>query len=192
MPTSLRVKTPRTQRLRNPHGRRAAVLGLLAVAAVAPSALAHVTLSPPFVDRGVPAKVVFETPNEREGRATTSLRLEAPAGIELEPETAPAGWRLELAAGVATWTGGRIEGTDVVEFPLSVTARTAAGVQTFRAVQGYDDGESVRWEAPLTVLPAPAGEAPSQRLGRAFVAGAVGLGVIGISMLVLWRARRRS
>ena len=170
----------------------------------APSAPAHVTLSPPFVDRGIPATVVFETPNEREGRATTSLRLEAPAGIELEPETAPAGWRLELAAGVATWTGGRIEGTDVGEFPLSVTpaassearrsvtARTAPGVQTFRAVQGYDDGESVRWQAPLTVLPAPAGEAPSQRLGRAFVAGAVGLGVIGISMLVLWRARRRS
>lgn len=166
-------------------------LAVIALAAM-PSALAHVTLSPAFVERGVRTTVLFETPNEREGRATMSLRLEAPPGIELGPSTAPAGWELTVSEGVATWTGGRIEGTDVVAFPLEVTAATEAGVQVFRAVQGYDDGESVRWEATLTVLPEPADQAPSQRLGRALVAGAVGLGVIGISMLVLWRARRRS
>ena len=59
-----------------------------------------------------------------------------------------------LDDGVATWTGGRIEGTDVVSFPLEVTARTEPGNETFRAVQRYDDGESVRWEASLTVVPA--------------------------------------
>ena len=191
MPTSLHLKTLCRLRLRNAHGCCALVFGLLVAGGTAP-ALAHVTLSPPFVERGVAARVVFETPNERDGRATTSLRLEAPGGIELGRESAPAGWRLELDSGAAIWTGGRIEGARVVEFPLSVTARTAAGIQTFRAVQGYDDGESVRWEASLTVLPAPAGAAPSQRLGRALVAGAVGLGVLGVSMLVLWRARRRS
>ncbi len=36
------------------------------------------------------------------------------------------GWELALDDGVAIWTGGRIEGTDVVSFPLEVTARTAA------------------------------------------------------------------
>lgn len=190
MPSAPRVETLPEQRLRNPHGWLALVVGLLLGAGVAPSAYAHVTLTPSFTEVGVSTRVVFEAPNEREGRVTTSLRLEAPVGIELEPAPAPAGWRLALAGRVATWTGGRLERTDVVGFPLVVTARTDAGVEAFEAVQGYDDGESVRWEAALTVLPAPAGTAPSQRLGRALVAGAVGLGVLGLSMLVLWRARR--
>ncbi len=190
MPSIPRVETLREPRLRNPHGWLGLAVGLLLGATTAATAHAHVTPTPPFAEVGVPTRVVFETPNEREGRVTTSLRLEAPTGIELGPVSAPAGWRLELAGRVATWTGGRLGGTDVVDFPLSVTARTHAGVQTFEAVQGYDDGESVRWDASLTVLPAPTAQAPSQRLGRALVAGAVGLGVIGLSMLVLWRARR--
>ena len=167
------------------------LVAVAAAAATAAPALAHVTLSPAFVETGVRTTVLFEAPNEREGHETTSLRLEAPPGIELAPLGAPPGWELAVSEGVATWTGGRIRGTDVVAFPLEVTARTGSGLETFRSVQGYDDGESVRWEATLTVLPAPPEEAPSQRLGRALVAGAVGLGVIAISLLVLWRARRR-
>lgn len=190
MPPTMRVETLREPRLRNPHGWVGLVAGLLLAAVSAPSAHGHVTPTPPFAEVGVPTRVVFETPNEREGRVTTSLRLETPVGIELGPAAAPAGWRLELDGRVATWTGGRLGGTDVVGFPLLLTARTETGVRTFEAAQGYDDGETVRWGASLTVLPAPPERAPSQRLGRALVAGAVGLGVIGLSMLVLWRARR--
>lgn len=189
MPPTPRVETLREPRLRNPHG-WLALVGLLLAAASAPSAHAHVTPSPAFAEVGVPTRIVFETPNEREGRVTTSLRLEAPVGIELGPEPAPPGWRLELAGRVATWTGGRLGGTEVVGFPLSVTAHTGTGVRTFEAVQGYDDGETVRWEASLTILPAPPEQAPSQRLGRALVAGTVGLGVLGLAMLMLWRTRR--
>ena len=159
---------------------------------LAPAAAAHVTLSPSFVEAGVGSTVRFETPNEREGRATTSLRLEAPPGVELGAVAAPAGWELALDDNVATWTGGRIEGIDVVSFPLEVTARTEPGNETIRAVQLYDDGESVRWEASLTVVPAAGENAPSQQLGRAVAAGGVGLAVIAISLLVVWRLRRRS
>ena len=170
-----------------------ALLSLGAVALVAASAAAaHVTLSPSFVEGGVGSAVLFETPNEREGRATTSLRLEAPPGVELGAVAAPSGWVLALDNGVATWTGGRIEGTDVVSFPLEVTARTEPGNETFRAVQRYDDGESVHWEASVTVVPATGDDAPQQQLGRAVAAGAVGLAVIGLSLVVVWRLRRRS
>ena len=165
----------------------------LAVALLlAPAAAAHVTLSPAFVEAGVGSTIRFDTPNEREGHVTTALRLEAPAGVELEAVAAPPGWQLTLDDGVATWTGGRIEGTDVVSFPLEITARTEPGNQTFRAVQRYDDGESVEWDAALTVVPATGADAPSQQLGRAVAAGAVGLAVIAISLLILWRIRRRS
>ena len=66
-----------------------------------------------------------------------------------------------------------------------MTARTRAGTVTFQAIQGYDDGESVRWDANLTVLPASGTAAPSQRFDRALAAGAVGLVVIAGSFLVL-------
>jgi hypothetical protein len=98
---------------------------------------------------------------------------------------------LTIPYGAHTFTlGGRIENTDVVSFALGVTARTRAGTETFRAVQGYDDDEVVRWDAPLTVVPASADAAPSEQPRRAIVAGAVGLLVIGVSLLFLWRARR--
>jgi uncharacterized protein YcnI len=159
---------------------------------VAPAAAAHVTLSPSFVEAGVGSTVLFEAPNERDGRATTSLRIEAPPGVELGVVAAPTGWKLALDDNVATWTGGRIEGAGVVSFPLEITARTEPGNETFRAVQLYDDGESVRWEAALTVVPATGADAPAQQLGRGVAAGGVGLAVIAISLLVVWRLRRRS
>ena len=189
MPTASHLQTVRRAGSRGPH-----VLVALAVLALAlpTAARAHVTLSPAFLEFGAEATILFETPNERAGRATTSLSLEAPAGIELAEADPPTGWELAVTDGLATWTGGRIENEDVVSFPLDVTARTEAGVQVFRAVQGYDDGEVVHWEATLTVLPASGDEAPSQQLGRALAAGAVGLAVIGLSLLVLWRVRRRS
>jgi uncharacterized protein YcnI len=189
MPTASHLQTVGRAGSRGPY-----VLVALAVLALAlpTAARAHVTLSPAFLEVGTEATILFETPNERAGRATTSLSLEAPAGIELAEADPPTGWELDVMDGVATWTGGRIENEDVVSFPLDVAARTEAGLQVFRAVQGYDDGEVVRWQATLTVLPASGDEAPSQRLGRALAAGAVGLAVIGLSLLVLWRVRRRS
>jgi hypothetical protein len=169
-----------------------AVGALCAAFALAQRAEAHVTLEPSFVEAEAETTIAFDTPNERAPHATTSLVIEAPDGVELSAGDAPEGWRLELSDGRARWTGGRIEGTRVVAFPLSVTARTRAGTVTFRAIQGYDDGESVRWDANLTVLPASGSEAPSQRFDRALAAGAVGLVVIAGSFLVLRLTRRRA
>jgi Domain of unkown function (DUF1775) len=152
---------------------------------------AHVTVTPPFVDAGAKAAISFELPNERPPHATISLEVKAPPGVELASATPPAGWKLELTHDRARWTGGRIEGRRTVAFPLNVTARTRAGTETFKATQGYDDGESVRWDAGLAVLPASGSEAPSQHLDRALAAGAVGLLVIAASFLVLRLLRRR-
>ena len=163
----------------------------LAALVLAAAADAHVTTSPSFVELGVAATVAFETPNERAPRATTALTLEAPSGVELEPSEPPEGWTVEIANGTARWEGGRIEGERVVPFPLVITANTRAGTETFRAVQTYDDGESVEWQTTLTVLPATTDGAPSQQLGRALAAGAVGFVVLAASLFVLRRLRRR-
>jgi uncharacterized protein YcnI len=162
----------------------AATLTLTAAAA------GHVTLSPPFVEAGERTTVSFETPNERERRATTSLEIVAPHGVEFEAAPAPTGWTVVVEPAVARWTGGRIEGTDVVSFPLVVTARTPAGPAAFAATQGYDDGEIVRWRAALTVLPAR--DPPPQHLRRALVASAAGLVLLVGSLATLRVLRRRS
>ena len=181
----------RRRALRNPHG--SAVLATAAVALLlAPgTAWAHVTMTPPFVDAGAKTTVSFELPNERPPHATVSLEVKAPPGVELAAATPPTGWKLELAHDRARWTGGRIEGRRTVAFPLAVTARTRAGTEIFRATQGYDDGESVRWDAGLTVLPAAGDATPSQHLDRALLAGGVGLVVIAVSFLALRLLRRR-
>jgi hypothetical protein len=162
-----------------------------AALAGAAAAQAHVTIAPPFVDAGATSTIVFETPNERPPHRTTGLVVTAPPGVELAAATAPRGWTLRLSGGTARWSGGRISGRTVVRFPLSVTARVPAGTATFRATQAYDDGETVRWDAALTVLPASGAEAPSQHLDRALAAGAVGLVVIVASFVALRLLRRR-
>ena len=179
--------------LRNAHvpARLVAVVVPAVALLAAGSAWAHVTISPPFVDVGTAATIAFETPNERPPHRTTALVVEAPAGVELAAAEPPSGWRLRLSGNTARWSGGTIAGRTVVRFPLSVTARIPAGTATFRATQTYDDGESVRWDAGLSVLPATGSAAPSQHLDRALAAGAVGLVVIAASFLALRLARRR-
>jgi hypothetical protein len=152
---------------------------------------AHVVATPPFVDGDFKTTIAFEVPNERPPHATVSLEVKAPAGMELASATPPAGWKLELTRDRARWTGGRVEGQRTVSFPLAVTARTRAGTEVFKASQGYDDGETVDWDVGVTVLPAAGSEAPSQHLGRAVAAGAVGVVVVAASVLALRLLRRR-
>lgn len=181
--------------LQKPHSTRKTVLilGFLTVVpalALPAKALGHVTISPAFVNAGVAETISFETPNERAPRATVALVVEAPAGVTLSPVAAPTGWKVDVRPGRAVWTGGRIEGTRTTAFPVRVLAQTRAGNQVFRAVQRYGDGEEVRWNATLSVLPAEGAQAPSQHLDRALAAAAVGLVVIAGSFLVMRRLRR--
>jgi len=163
---------------------------VLIALAVPGSALAHVTISPTYVEADATATIRFETPNERPPHATVRLVIDAPPGVAFESAAPPPGWKLDLQTTRAQWSGGRIEGVRTVAFPIRVLARTRAGNQTFRAVQSYDDGEQVRWPATLSVLPAEGAQAPSQHLGRALAAAAAGLLLLVGSFLVLRLLRR--
>ncbi len=148
------------------------------------------TISPTYVEADTASTITIETPNERPPHATVSLVSDAPPGVSFSAADPPPGWTLEVDTTRAEWSGGRIEGTRTVGFPIRVLARTRAGNQTFRAAQRYDDGEEVRWPATLSVLPAEGADAPSQHLGRALAAAAAGILVLGLSLLVLRLLRR--
>jgi hypothetical protein len=193
MPT---VPAERTA-LQNPDSRRLrrwllAAGAVLASLALPVAALGHVTIAPSYVEADVASTITFETPNERPRHVTVSLTIDAPPGVVLSAVAPPHGWKLDVQPTRARWSGGRIAGERTIGFPVRVLARTRAGNQVFRAVQGYEDGEQVRWPATLSVLPAAGAQAPSQHLGRAVAAGAAGLVVLAGSLLVLRRLRRRS
>jgi uncharacterized protein DUF1775 len=149
-----------------------------------------VTITPSYVEADTTSTITFETPNERPPHATVALAIDAPPGVAFSAADPPPGWKVDVGTTRVVWSGGRIEGTRTVAFPIRVLARTRAGNETFRAAQRYDDGEEVRWPATLSVLPAVGDQAPSQHLGRAIAAAAAGILLLAGSLLVLRLLRR--
>jgi uncharacterized protein YcnI len=153
------------------------------------TALAHVTVLPPYLEDGQRTTLVFSAPNERAPHAVVRLTVTVPAGVDLETAAAPPGWTLTLSPRRATWSGGRTLPRQVGQFRLSAVTQLEPESVTISAVQRYDDAATVRWEIPLTIL--PAAKSPKQHLWPALVAGIVGLGVIGAGLTWI-EMRRRS
>ena len=151
-------------------GTSIAALVLVAVAS------AHVTVLPSFLSKGERATLAFSAPNERAPHSVVSLRVTAPAGVELSALAPPPGWQLAVAGQKATWSGGRVAAGATGEFRVSAKTTLEASGVTFVALQRYDDGGTVRWMIPFTILPATS--TPKQHLWPAFLVGGVGLVVI--------------
>jgi uncharacterized protein YcnI len=188
-----RLETSPPKPSRSPHRTGRVVVALGAVALTVPAAVgAHVTIAPPFVESDAPTTIAFATPNERPGHATTALEITAPGGVEVSHADPPPGWSIAVSGNRARWSGGRIEGESEVSFAVVVTARMRAGAATFQASQRYDDGEVVRWDARLTVLPPSAEDSPPEHLRRAVIASVVGLVAIGGGFVSVALRRQRS
>ncbi len=168
--------------------RRAAVVALAALALPA-AALAHVTVLPAFLADGERATLTFTAPNERATHVFTGMAVIAPAGIELTRVPPPAGWTLTVAGSTATWAGGDAKAGVEPQFRIAARTDLTPGSVSFRAVQRYEDGATVRWTVAFTVVPSPAA-APKQHLVPALVTAALGLVVMAL-LLVRLRGRQR-
>jgi hypothetical protein len=169
--------------------RRALVAAAAAGALLAPPASAHVTARPASLEARTTQRIFLEVPNERDAGTTTRVELAVPAGLEIVSAEAPPGWRVARDVARASWSGGAIEGRDLVDFPVDLRATGRAGWVELDVRQGYDDGAEVTWTPSLTILPAGGG-APKQRFGRALVASVVGIGVVAGSLVLLRRGGR--
>jgi uncharacterized protein YcnI len=130
---------------------------VLATLAFPAAALAHVTVSPGEVPAGATLVETFSVPNERDDKATTKIQLQLPEGVTAPAPQAVEGWTVAVAGRLVTWTGGRIEGEDRVDFPVTVTIPDTEGVTlTYKVLQTYEDGEVSRWiGTPDAENPAP-------------------------------------
>jgi len=173
--------------------RTARALALVAAGALvlAAPAGAHLTLRPPSLTTGEEVLLTIDLPNERQA-AMTGASLSAPSGVELLEAPQAGGWTGVVSGNEARWSGGSVSPGAVATFTVRVRATGEPGPAAFAAEQVYDDGESVGWQTTVTVLPPPAPPVRSeQHLGRAVVAGLLGLVLVVASLALLHRRRRR-
>jgi uncharacterized protein YcnI len=179
-----------------PSTRSRAVAAVAAVVAVLPAtASAHVTIQPSTAPAGGFTRLDVRVPNERDDAGTTQVRLQLPPGFAFVSYEPRPGWKVSIkrvkldppvkneqgfeideAIGEITWTGdgkqGRIAPGEFVDFGLSVQIPDgkAGDKLTFKALQTYEGGETVRWIGPedaeepaptVTLTDAEATEAPA-------------------------------
>ncbi len=136
----------------------------LAIALAGP-ATAHVTVQPNEAIVGSFAKFVVRVPTERPDASTIRIEVEFPPLAFVSFQDV-AGWTREVkmqtldepieafgeelteVVGTVTWSGGKVEPGEFIEFPFSALVPEEATSLEFPAIQTYDSGEIVRWIGP--------------------------------------------
>lgn len=131
---------------------RILVLAAGAALAAAPAAAAHIQVSPAEAAPGDAVKVTLLVPNE-EDNATTRVELKIPAEVlPFSYEDTP-GWTRKVVAASngsvdkLVWTGS-LPAEGFVEFSFLAAMPEKAGDVSWKALQVYAGGETVRWIGP--------------------------------------------
>ena len=126
-------------------------VGVVALAA-APAAQAHIQVAPAEAAPGDAVKVTLLIPNE-EAKATTRVELKMPADVlPFSFEDTP-GWTRQVVAtpngavDKLVWTGS-LPTEGFVEFSFLAAMPEKAGDVSWKALQVYAGGETVRWIGP--------------------------------------------
>jgi uncharacterized protein YcnI len=164
---------------------RAAVVAcgsLIAVAALAVPAFAHVVITPSSAPAGSAAELTFRVPDEEDSAATIELQVKIPTShpiAQLLIKPVP-GWTatvtaqtlakpittddgtFDSAVSEVTWTGGKILPGQFQDFSVSADPLPSGISQlVFKAVQTYSNGTVVRWiDLAQPGEPAPEHPAP--------------------------------
>jgi uncharacterized membrane protein len=166
-------------------GSAAALLVLALVAA--PSARAHVSVTPGLLVTGGTETIVLTVHNDRR-QPMTGFELTVPAGFAVAAPAAPEGWSGEVGGRVARWSGGELAPDAPVSFEVSVAAPAVTGPAELRAGQVYANGDVLEWPLSLTV--APGEESSSESIGiLAIVAVLVVLALVTVAFVFLRRRR---
>jgi len=95
-------------------------------------------------------------PNESASASTTKVEVKMPAGFENARVQPKPGWIVQLANGVLTLSGGKVDPGQFDEFSFSARNPTAAADLAFPTIQTYDDGSVSNWTGqPNDEEPAP-------------------------------------
>lgn len=154
------------------------LIAVAAAATLAGAARAHIVFAQPAATAGSHWAGALRVSHGCDGSATTSIRVEIPAGILVARPRTPAGWtvaiereplaepvtaegggRLTERVRAITWTG-RLPDDEFEEFGLAARLPEAAGPLAFPVTQTCEQGQ-VRWtEAIVAGAARPAFPAP--------------------------------
>jgi uncharacterized protein YcnI len=130
-------------------------------------AQAHVSLTPPSAPAGAYQVLRFGVGHGCDGKATTGLRIEIPAGVTVARPQPKPGWSLRIergqdqgGVGAISWSG-ELPAQEFDEFLMLVKLPANAGPLAFPATQACG-AETVRWtDAAAPGGPRPEHPAPS-------------------------------
>ena len=161
---------------------------LAAALALAPAAVAHVSVQPDRVDAGSAPVLTFALPNELESDVV-ELRIEAPGGVTFAQVAAEPGWRVSSDADTVTWRG-RLAPGRLATFAVHASLGADGGAVTFQGRASGTPTARSSAGSPRSRSAATAGTAATRTLGKsalfvAIAALAVAVGA-GFFALYLW------
>ena len=148
---------------------------------------AHVTAVTPFVYASETGALELRVPNERDAPMTGFVVI-VTDDFRIVSASSGGGWSGGSDGTTASWHDGSLDAGAETTFTLEVEAPSEPGPASFRTEQHYPDGQIVGWDVGLTVVPAR-GSAPSENLGLAVITALVGLLVLTVFGVLLWRRR---
>jgi uncharacterized protein YcnI len=156
-------------------------LGLGLALTLAPSALAHLSLTPKATTVGADVDVVFAVPNEDDPNGVVRVTIGAPREFQLDDAEAKPGWTQTRSGQAITWSGGRIPEHQFATFTVRGTAPKTPGSVLFNVLVGSQKGETTTYRVGLAVNEHTTQDTGARNLGKAALFIALGAGAIALA-----------
>jgi uncharacterized protein YcnI len=152
-----------------------------AALALAPSAAAHVSLSPAVVRVGSDVDLVFSVPNESSPGGVVRVTIGAPRDFTIDDAEAKPAWHQTRVAQAVTWTGSRaIPKGEFARFALRGTVPARAETILFNVLVGARGGKTTTYRVALSVRGNENRDPGARTLGKL----ALGVGIGGVLLAV--------
>lgn len=149
----------------------------------APSAWAHLSVSPTRVGVGEAVDLTFSAANEDDAVGIDHVTLRVPSDFDLDDAEAKPGWTQSRSGDAITWSGGRIPKGEYATFSIRGTAPSTTGTVTFNVLVGDRTGTSITYRVGLDVSKSTTRDNGARTLGKAAIAVALAAAILGLLAL---------
>jgi len=149
----------------------------------APSAWAHLSVSPTRVSVGEAVDLTFGAANEDDDLGVDHVTLTVPSGFDLDDAEAKPGWTQSTSGDSVSWSGGRIPKGQYATFGIRGTAPASPGTVTFKVLVGDRSGKSITYQVGLDVVASTSRDDGARSLGKAAIAVALLAGLLALAAL---------
>ena len=163
---------------------------------VAPSAAAHLSVTPHSTIAGADVDLVFSVPNEDDPHGVVRVTIGAPREFSVDDGEAKPMWTQTRAGQAITWSGGRIPKGQYASFGLRGTAPDQPGAVLFNVLIGSRNGKTATYRVQLAITAHGPRDAGARTLGKAALFVAIAAGAVALAAfflaLALWLRGPRS